>query len=638
MKGDPFCQREFLFQGSDMLDHFFADAVVSRFGRESWVPKPARNRKRHGRRRLLVEPLEDRRVLAFSLPGLEGLPSPPSDATASLVERAEAGEVLRVIVQLSEPAVAAAVSAQAIERGASIIHQYDRFPVVSMEVGANALQGLLESPLVVSVVHDGLLEPVLDSSLPVIKAPQVHSLGSTGTEVAVAVLDTGIDRNHPFFGDRVVGEACYSNSGGAGAGVSLCPNGSGSAFSYEDAPLGEDRGADQWRWMAAGEAAGEVAGIFSESTSSVGVQAVAVQTPSARNSKVLPAGLESVARGTTYFVEIWVQDRTDPAVGISGGTVDVNYLASLVQAVRFVNLDFHLFPNGTIDSTAGVVRNLGGGMLQSGLGVPPDWARLAYVEILASSAGEAQFELGRGASQFSRYGQGNVPWDLVDLGSPIVVQQIGRHWQNPNHRYDVNHDGLITPLDALVVINEINLNGIRELPVPGPDSPGPPPYFDTSGDDWLTAQDVLLVVNYLNTHGPGPIPAGSASAAWDAMAGGTAGARAEGESSLELAVQVRVPNPWLPVDGQQARPHAAHVTRPRLDAEEPRFQAEFQVYLPAEASRLPTAPSIQNHPQPVQPPEDLLTLLADRPPQRSLDDALTPLDDLFTAFGRSTSS
>ena len=36
-------------------------------------------------------------------------------------------------------------------------------------------------------------------------------------------------------------------------------------------------------------------------------------------------------------------------------------------------------------------------------------------------------------------------------------------WQNAVNRLDVNMSGLVEPLDALVVINDLNLNGSRPL-------------------------------------------------------------------------------------------------------------------------------------------------------------------------------
>jgi subtilisin family serine protease len=38
----------------------------------------------------------------------------------------------------------------------------------------------------------------------------LHDLGFRGAGTAVAVLDTGVDADHPAFGSRVVAEACFS--------------------------------------------------------------------------------------------------------------------------------------------------------------------------------------------------------------------------------------------------------------------------------------------------------------------------------------------------------------------------------------------------------------------------------------------
>jgi hypothetical protein len=409
--------------------------------------------------------------------------------------------------------------------------------------------------------------------------------------------------------------------------------GSGFTPGEQDTPMNEAGAVDDWRGLADGEAAGPTGA----GTSSVGVQAVAVQTPSPKNSKELPSGLESVARGSTYFVELWVQDRVEPGVGISGGTLDVNYATSLVQAEGLVNADFSLFSSGTIDAADGVVRNLGGGLLRSGLGVAPQWARLAYIEILAGSSGEASFQVSPGAGQFSRYGQGNVAWDLVDLGSPIVVQQIGGHWRNPSDPYDVNDDGLITPLDALVTINEINRNEIRELPVPDPTSQQPPPYFDVSGDDWLTAHDVLLVINYLNRHGSGPIPAGSGAAALAATAGTLDSGPAEGESPPALAIFDRISDFWFFADPQPTEHRYVQETdsvREAVGSDDFHFQGDFHEHRLPEVSPTATAQRTYAPSSDPQSLEDLLELLADRSMDGVLDNTLAVHDALFTQFGR----
>jgi hypothetical protein len=72
-------------------------------------------------------------------------------------------------------------------------------------------------------------------------------------------------------------------------------------------------------------------------------------------------------------------------------------------------------------------------------------------------------------------------------------------WQNPLLSTDIDGDGRVTPRDALLVINQLNLRGQGPL-VPGVD-PTAPPYLDASGNGLLEPLDALLVINYLNLQG-----------------------------------------------------------------------------------------------------------------------------------------
>lgn len=71
-------------------------------------------------------------------------------------------------------------------------------------------------------------------------------------------------------------------------------------------------------------------------------------------------------------------------------------------------------------------------------------------------------------------------------------------WQNDSLPEDTNNDGVVVPLDALLVINDINDNGPRQLPVPPVAPDLPPPFLDVNGDDRLSAIDALLVINFIN--------------------------------------------------------------------------------------------------------------------------------------------
>ena len=72
---------------------------------------------------------------------------------------------------------------------------------------------------------------------------------------------------------------------------------------------------------------------------------------------------------------------------------------------------------------------------------------------------------------------------------------LASDWQNPLWKYDVDDDGSLSPLDALVVINKLN----RADPnLSFLDPVGLNPYYDTDGDFSLSPLDALTVINGIN--------------------------------------------------------------------------------------------------------------------------------------------
>lgn len=67
--------------------------------------------------------------------------------------------------------------------------------------------------------------------------------------------------------------------------------------------------------------------------------------------------------------------------------------------------------------------------------------------------------------------------------------------QNPDNPQDVDGNGLVSPVDVLLVVNRINERGSALSPVRAGVSPL---FFDVNGDGQLAPQDVLVVINYLN--------------------------------------------------------------------------------------------------------------------------------------------
>ncbi|MGW7480582.1 S8 family peptidase [Nonomuraea muscovyensis] len=130
---------------------------------------------------------------------------------------------VRAIVELTDPAQHAPVAAQAAEESVDVLLRPRTQPFMVVEGTAEELAALADDPRVTGIRRDRTYPPSLASSLRLIGADQAHARNFTGTGQAVAVLDTGIDRDHPAFTGRIVEEACFS---AVEAGVeSLCPNG-----------------------------------------------------------------------------------------------------------------------------------------------------------------------------------------------------------------------------------------------------------------------------------------------------------------------------------------------------------------------------------------------------------------------------
>ncbi|MFE5946953.1 S8 family serine peptidase [Streptomyces sp. NPDC056480] len=114
----------------------------------------------------------------------------------------------------------------ASEAGETLV-SYDSLPLVTLRVDEAGLQQLNADPNVVDVSEDVPVAPALDESTHTIGSDRTFAAGKTGAGTTVAVLDTGIDVDHPFLSGRVTGEACFSVTDANAGSTSLCPDGTG---------------------------------------------------------------------------------------------------------------------------------------------------------------------------------------------------------------------------------------------------------------------------------------------------------------------------------------------------------------------------------------------------------------------------
>jgi subtilisin family serine protease len=128
-----------------------------------------------------------------------------------------------------------------------------------LEVDKDQLDQLARSGLIANVQEDVLYETTLSTSGPKIQGPKAQSLGALGAGQAVAVIDTGVERNHPFFdAERIVGEACFSSRSIANGTESVCPEGRSFAYGPNAAaPCKDARGCEHGTHVA-GIAAGKL--------------------------------------------------------------------------------------------------------------------------------------------------------------------------------------------------------------------------------------------------------------------------------------------------------------------------------------------------------------------------------------------
>jgi serine protease AprX len=134
--------------------------------------------------------------------------TPPklSDELVRSLNRAAGGNQIPVIVRYSPDRVVVRHKGPAM-RGVSESYNYRLAPLVHVHATAEAIHNLEQDPDVVRIYRDLPVRALMDSAGPLVGLPKVARMGLDGAGVRIAVVDTGVDPNHPDFTGRIAASA-----------------------------------------------------------------------------------------------------------------------------------------------------------------------------------------------------------------------------------------------------------------------------------------------------------------------------------------------------------------------------------------------------------------------------------------------
>ncbi|MCA9191341.1 MAG: hypothetical protein KDB03_06255 [Planctomycetales bacterium] len=218
---------------------------------------------------------------------------------------------------------------------------------------------------------------------------------------------------------------------------------------------------------------------FNSPTNQVSIDAIGTSASSFGRLEAYNIGGQLLARYTTQQLAVGeVETMT-----IELANPEIAYVIASGHSNSNVRLDNLLFGPAAVTTTG-----VAGGFHFEGLPTG------SYAVKVTPHAGFAPINPTGGLQQVQVV-SGNVIAD-VDFQFQGVVSS----WQNPVNRLDVNNDSLVIPLDVLIIINDLNAKGSRELT--SGDTPAPP-FIDVNGDGIVAPIDALIVINHLNSSGGG---------------------------------------------------------------------------------------------------------------------------------------
>ncbi len=233
--------------------------------------------------------------------------------------------------------------------------------------------------------------------------------------------------------------------------------------------------------------------------------------------------ITNVNVGDRFGIRVNVEDLRNFPTYVFAGYLDVLYSQGLIRPADTIqsdefNFDVAFGPGFVASAGVGTASRLGVidefGTLLSDTATGSNPARLATLFFNAIAPGTAQL-IGSPADSFpfqdTLLFNEDEPVDVARIRYQNFTFNVGgstsgtgtgtgttRAFQNPTLAQDVNNDGAVSPIDALLIINMMSRaassSGEGEE---GSAAPLASFYADVNGDDRVSALDALQVINYL---------------------------------------------------------------------------------------------------------------------------------------------
>lgn len=194
-------------------------------------------------------------------------------------------------------------STEAVRSEAQVL-RYQNFPLLALSANADQLEVLLQSPTVVGIQQDTFRKQSLLQTTQIIGMTGTNGAwaqGADGSGQTVAILDSGIQSNHPQLPLKIVSEACYGvTTTGTYNGTSFnstpaCPGGSNSTAlgsgvpcTFNSQSIANKNQCDHGTNVAgvvAAKSTGSINGVAKEATL-IAIQVFSmINTPSALNGQ-----------------------------------------------------------------------------------------------------------------------------------------------------------------------------------------------------------------------------------------------------------------------------------------------------------------------------------------------------------------